>query len=148
MAYLMILLIRTKEKFHLLNTGRPKLILTRTFLGLCQILIPCCGGKFMKLNCLDQVLFFIVFFSSVFFTYTPLMVFPLLSNNYFHVLTRIAKLAKGYLAIPASQASCERLFSITKNDITENRTSLKPDIVESLLFVGKKREIIKLLSNS
>lgn len=77
------------------------------------------------------------------------MVFHLLSNNYyFYVLTRIAKLAKGYLAIPASQASCERLFSITKNDITENRTSLKPDIVESLLFVGKKREIIKLLPNS
>jgi hypothetical protein len=63
-------------------------------------------------------------------------------------LPGLAKLVKGYLAIPASQASCERLFSITKNDITENRTSLKPDIVESVLFVGKKREIIKLLSNS
>jgi len=38
----------------------------------------------------------------------------------------LAELAKLHLAIPASQASCERLFSIMKNDITDHRTRLDP----------------------
>ena len=48
----------------------------------------------------------------------------------------VAKLAKLHLGIPASQASCERLFSIVKNDITESRTSLLPNFVQALLFLG------------
>lgn len=54
----------------------------------------------------------------------------------------LASLAKRYLAVPASQASCERLFSIAKNDITEKRTSLNPDLVEALLFVSQASEIL------
>jgi len=57
----------------------------------------------------------------------------------------LAQLAKRYLAIPASQASCERLFSISGNDVTENRTSMTPELVESLLFVRKKKEILEML---
>ena len=66
---------------------------------------------------------------------------------YFFVLPLIfvAQLARCYLTIPASQASCERLFSISKHDVTENRTSMTPDLVESLLFVKKKKEIMALL---
>ena len=59
-----------------------------------------------------------------------------------------ARLAKIYLGIPASQASCERLFSISKNDVTECRTSMLPELVESLLFVRKRRDIAELLKNS
>jgi len=46
-------------------------------------------------------------------------------------------LAKNYLAIPASQASCERLFSIAKHDMTPQRTHMKPDLMEALVITGK-----------
>jgi len=71
---------------------------------------------------------------------------PLLwwKNNQFQ-FPNLANLARIYLAIPASQASCERLFSIAKNDITETRTSLLPDLVESLLFLRKKRDILDMI---
>ncbi len=71
---------------------------------------------------------------------------PLLwwKNNQFQFPV-LAKLAMMYLGIPASQASCERLFSIAKNDITETRTSMLPDLVESLLFLRKKRDIINMM---
>lgn len=52
-------------------------------------------------------------------------------------------LAKRYLGIPASQASCERIFSISKNDITESRTSIKPELAENLLMLRKRREILE-----
>jgi hypothetical protein len=71
---------------------------------------------------------------------------PLLwwKNNQFQFPV-LAKLAKMYLGIPASQASCERLFSIAKNDITETRTSMLPDLVESLLFLRKRRDILSMM---
>lgn len=53
----------------------------------------------------------------------------------------IGELARKYLGIPASQASCERIFSISKNDITETRTSIKPELAEALLIVRKKKDI-------
>jgi len=56
----------------------------------------------------------------------------------------IGKLARKYLGIPASQASCERIFSISKNDITETRTSMKPDLAEALLMLRKKKEILTI----
>jgi len=48
----------------------------------------------------------------------------------------LSKLARAYLGIPASQASCERLFSVGKDIITDKRCSLKPDLVESLIFIS------------
>jgi hypothetical protein len=47
----------------------------------------------------------------------------------------LAELAKLHLGIPASQASCERLFSIMKNTVTDHRTNLESFLVEELLFV-------------
>jgi hypothetical protein len=63
-----------------------------------------------------------------------------------HQFPTLGELAKRYLAIPASQASCERLFSISKNDITETRTSMSHDLVESLLFIRKKKDILEMLN--
>jgi len=57
----------------------------------------------------------------------------------------LSKLAMIYLAIPASQASVERIFSVAKNIITENRTSLAPDVIESLLFIRAYDDIMHLL---
>jgi hypothetical protein len=53
----------------------------------------------------------------------------------------LGSLARKYLAIPASQASCERIFSITKNDITETRTCIKPELAQALLMLRKKKDI-------
>jgi hypothetical protein len=58
------------------------------------------------------------------------------------MINLIAQLASQYLAIPASQASCERLFSIARQDITEKRTSMLPDLVEALIFITKRKEIL------
>jgi len=62
-------------------------------------------------------------------------------------LPTLSMLARKYLGIPASQASCERIFSISKNDITETRTSMKPDLAEALLMLRKKREILTIAQN-
>jgi len=56
-------------------------------------------------------------------------------------LPGLAKLAKQYLSIPASQASCERLFSVARNDITDKRTSMKPDLVEALIFIARRKDL-------
>jgi hypothetical protein len=65
-----------------------------------------------------------------------------LVGNFIHLS---GELARKYLSIPASQASCERLFSISKNDITETRTSMLPDLAEALLMLRKKKDILHLL---
>jgi len=71
---------------------------------------------------------------------------PLLwwKTNQFQFPT-LATLAKRYLAIPASQASCERLFSIAKNDVTETRTRILPELVEALLMLRKKKDILAIV---
>jgi hypothetical protein len=47
----------------------------------------------------------------------------------------IAKFARKYLAIPASSASVERLFSVAGNIITEDRNRLKPENASSVIFL-------------
>ena len=64
-----------------------------------------------------------------------------ISTLLFYFTHHLAILARKYLGIPASQASCERIFSITKNDITENRTCIKPELAQSLLMLRKKKDI-------
>jgi len=44
-------------------------------------------------------------------------------------------LAKMYLAVPASQATCERSFSTSRRIVTFDRASLKPDNVEMLTMM-------------
>lgn len=63
-----------------------------------------------------------------------LLILPFLSLSHFE-----AELAKLHLGIPASQASCERLFSIMKNTITDNRSRLDAFLVEELLFLAWKK---------
>jgi hypothetical protein len=81
-------------------------------------------------------------FSSFFYLFSIFfrLLFILASIHY------SGELARKYLGIPASQASCERLFSISKNDITETRTSMLPDLSEALLMIRKKKDILNLLS--
>ena len=57
----------------------------------------------------------------------------------------LAHLAREYLAIPASQASCERLFSIAKHVVTEFRTRLLPDLVEALIFLSKGKDMMETI---
>jgi len=49
----------------------------------------------------------------------------------------LSKLAKCYLAMPASQATAERLFSIGKDIMSEKRTLLSPDLFEALVLTSK-----------
>jgi hypothetical protein len=46
----------------------------------------------------------------------------------------LAKLARRYLAIPATSAPCERVFSSSGNIITEKLSRLDPDTAQQLLF--------------
>lgn len=52
--------------------------------------------------------------------------YPLMSN-----------VSKKYLAIPATSASSERLFSRSRKIVTPLRASLKPDKVDMLVFLSK-----------
>ncbi len=47
----------------------------------------------------------------------------------------IAEIARTYLAIPASQATCERSFSVAKKICTDDRTALTPEHVEKLTLL-------------
>jgi len=64
------------------------------------------------------------------------------NENKFPIL---AQFAKKYLAIPASQASTERLFSLAKRCVSDLRTSLDPSTVEELVLTTEyiKQKIIK-----
>ena len=46
----------------------------------------------------------------------------------------LARLAKKYLAIPASSAASERVFSAAGNAVTKKRSKLQDDPVDALVF--------------
>jgi len=56
----------------------------------------------------------------------------------------LAQFARKYLAIPASQASTERLFSLANRCVSDLRTRLDPSTVEELVLTASyiKRGII------
>lgn len=49
----------------------------------------------------------------------------------------LAQLAQKYLCIPATSSPSERLFSTSGNIVTSDRTCLKPDKVNMLVFLSK-----------
>ena len=44
-------------------------------------------------------------------------------------------MARRYLAIPATSASIERIFSISSNIITKSRNRLEPDTVKQIVLL-------------
>ena len=48
----------------------------------------------------------------------------------------LSKVAKKFLAVPATSAASERLFSRSGKIVTPTRASLKPDKVEMLVFLS------------
>ena len=49
----------------------------------------------------------------------------------------VAKLAKKYLAVPATEVASERIFSTAGNTVTKKRASLDPDTVDQIVFLNK-----------
>ncbi|CAM9383642.1 unnamed protein product [Sphacelaria rigidula] len=50
-------------------------------------------------------------------------------------------MARKYLAIPASSASSERLFSVAGNTITVKRASLSDDNAENIIFLHSNQHL-------
>ena len=57
------------------------------------------------------------------------------------VFPRCAKLARRYLAIPASSVQSERLFSATGRLISKTRSRLLPERAECLIFLNKNLDM-------
>lgn len=49
----------------------------------------------------------------------------------------VAALARHILAVPASSVPSERIFSLAGNIVTNKRTKLSPENVDSLIFLAK-----------
>ncbi len=56
----------------------------------------------------------------------------------------LSKLARIYLAIPATSATSERYFSKTGLIVTDTRTLLKPSKVDKISFISKNMHIMFL----
>ena len=54
----------------------------------------------------------------------------------------LSKLARKYLAIPATSTPCERLFSEAGNVMTIKRTQLAPNMLENLVFCKKNWRLV------
>ena len=53
----------------------------------------------------------------------------------------IAKMAKFYLAVPATSVASERVFSTAGDIVTASRSALSPDNVDMLIFLSKNMKI-------
>ena len=55
----------------------------------------------------------------------------------------LSSVARAILAIPASSAKSERVFSTSGNTVTTNGTNLDPDKVEDLVTIACNLELLK-----
>ncbi len=62
---------------------------------------------------------------------------------YKHEFSTLFCIVQDYYAIPASNTTIERLFSASKNTITDKRTSLAAERVNKLLFLQKNLRLLK-----
>lgn len=60
------------------------------------------------------------------------------ANHYFY--PQLATLAKKYLAVPASSVPSERVFSLAGIVVDKKRSRLKPDLVDTLIFMKMNME--------
>jgi hypothetical protein len=51
----------------------------------------------------------------------------------------LSKLARKYMAIPASSVPSEPIFSLAGNIVNKKRTMLSPENVNLLIFLNKKQ---------
>ena len=61
--------------------------------------------------------------------------------DYAKVYPNIAKLAKKYLAVPATQFESERNFSFSGRTLESRRCTLSPENVDFLLFIRFSHEL-------
>lgn len=55
----------------------------------------------------------------------------------------LSQLAKLYLAIPASSAPSERLFSGASNTVTDKRSQIGPEVLHGVLFLKSNSDFLK-----
>jgi hypothetical protein len=60
-----------------------------------------------------------------------------------HLFPTLNILARKYLCIPATSAPSERLFSVGSNIVTDNRHSLSPEHIRSLMFLHDNLDLIE-----
>ncbi len=60
-----------------------------------------------------------------------------------HAYPELSKLAKGFLCIPGTSVSAERVFSTAGDIVTAHRSTLKSGHVDQLIFLQKNLDIKK-----
>jgi hypothetical protein len=56
----------------------------------------------------------------------------------------VARLAKEYLCMPATEVPSERAFSVAGLTVTKLRSSLDPDTVDHIIFINKNYDVASL----
>jgi hypothetical protein len=65
-------------------------------------------------------------------------------NDHKHKFPILSRLARMFLAIPATSVASERLFSDAGNNITIKRTSLSTNIVKKLMFLRQNNGVVNV----
>ncbi len=60
----------------------------------------------------------------------------------------LSSIVRDIFAIPASNTTVERLFSISKNTVTNKRTRLGTEKIDKMLFLRKNLNVLKTLFDS